>query len=67
MQLEHSVQRLPFRRLHQVIVGDAHRMQRSVQLPLPEIQEGAQARKQRGEIVILPDELLDQGGMVGMW
>ena len=65
MQAEHAVDAGPFRRLKQPVMRHAHRMQRAFQLALPEIQKLLEAGKERRQVVILPDELLQQLGMVG--
>ena len=44
---------------------DFHRMQLAVDVAAPEIEKPAQLGKIRGEIELLPDEALQQIGMVG--
>src|SRR6185436_14071692 len=65
IQAEQSVDQLPFRGLDEVGVRNTHRMQGTLQFALPEFQELLQAGKQRRQVVVLPDKLLQQLGMVG--
>src|SRR4029078_9577938 len=60
VQAEQAVHQLPFRPLDQVGMRDTDGMQRAFQLALPEIQELLEAGKERGKIIVLPDELLQQ-------
>src|SRR6266571_2715143 len=65
MQPEHPVDRAQLGRLDQARMGDRHRVQRPVELLLPECEEALEDRKVRAQIVVLPDIGLQQPGMVG--
>jgi hypothetical protein len=46
-------------------MGDAHRMQRALDLTFPKFEEMLQRREIRGNVVLLPDEELQQVPIVG--
>jgi hypothetical protein len=50
---DHAIDRAVFLRADQVAMGDAHRMERGIDLPPPVIEETAQARKAWGKIILL--------------
>src|ERR1700722_10070902 len=55
MQAEHAVERAKFGGLDQLGVGDANGIKRPLELGLPEMEEVAQRRKFRKQVVVLPD------------
>jgi hypothetical protein len=57
---DHSVQRPVFGRPDQPLMGDTHRVQRSIEAGAPEIEEMCKFWKVRRKVVLLPDELLQQ-------
>src|SRR6056297_935299 len=65
MQLQHPVDGLEFRRLDQPAMGDRDAVEQAVDLARPEIEEALEHRELRSGIVFLPDEILQQAGMVG--
>src|SRR6185437_3885155 len=65
MQPEYTIDGAELRGLDQLGVRDANRIQRPLQLLLPELQEVLQRGKSREQIVILPDIALQQRGMIG--
>src|ERR1700679_4268365 len=65
MKAELLRDRLHFARPDQAIVRHRDRMQRAVELVAPEGEELLQFRKGGCQIVILPDVILQQAGMVG--
>jgi hypothetical protein len=65
MQPEFAVDGSELRRLDQLAVGHAHRMQRTLKLLFPEIEEAVEFGKFGKEIVVLPDIGLEQPMMIG--
>ena len=65
MEPEFPVDRLELRRLDQLAVCDAHRMQWPPELLHPERQKALQLGKFGKEIVVLPNVRLQQPAMVG--
>ena len=65
VQDELPVHLAPFIRRDQLLVRVADRVQRPVELGLPEFDEPDQNRKLRRQVVILPDEALQQVRMIG--
>ena len=47
-----------------MIVGDANRVERRLDLAAPVVEEIAQHRELRGDVIMLADEELKQGGVV---
>src|SRR5581483_1347933 len=65
VQAEFAVDRAKLRRLDQLAVRDAHRVQRTFELFLPEGEEAMQLREFRKQVVVLPDVGLQQPAMIG--
>ena len=61
---DYAVDGFPFGRPQQALMGDADRMEGAFQLAPPVIEKALEGGEMGGEIVILPDEELEQGGMV---
>ena len=57
--------RAPFARTDEALVGDLHRMHRTFDLAVPEIEEFEQFGEIRSQVVMLPEKLLQERGMVG--
>src|SRR5271155_2937259 len=64
IQPELRSDRLKFRRLDQPRVGHGDRMQQTIEFARPEIQELHQFRKMGMQVVLLPDVVLQDPGMV---
>jgi hypothetical protein len=60
-----SVHLLPLARLDQQLVGISDRMERTIQPGLPEFEELIEPREVRSRVIILPNEALQQGFIVG--
>ena len=54
----------PVRWAKQAMMGKDHRMQRSIDFPFPEVDEIVECRKFRRQIILLPDEQLQQMRMI---
>jgi hypothetical protein len=65
VQPEFAVHRFELGGLDQLAMRDAHRMQRALELLLPEGQEAVQFGKFGEQIVVLPDIRLQQPAMIG--
>jgi hypothetical protein len=65
VQPEFPVDCFDLRRLDQFAMRNAHRMQRALELLLPEGQEAVQFGKFGAQIVVLPDIGLEQPAMIG--
>jgi hypothetical protein len=65
VQPEFAVHRFEPGGLDQLAMRDAHRMQRALELLLPEGQEAVQFGKFGEQIVVLPDIGLQQPAMIG--
>src|SRR5208337_1194215 len=65
VQPELALDRAELRRLDQARVSDRHRMEQAVQLARPEIEEFLQLGEMRVQVVLLPDVILQEAGMVG--
>src|SRR5271170_3921743 len=64
VQPEFRADCLKFRRLDQARVGDGDRVQQALELARPEIQEFLQLGKMGMQVVLLPNEILQNPGMV---
>src|SRR5262245_52961631 len=58
-------EQLELGRADQLAVGDGDAIELALEVRLPVLQEAQQAREARVNVVFLPDEGLQQGGMVG--
>ena len=61
---DHSVNRPPFGRADQMVVGDPDRVKRCFHLAPPMVEEIAEDRELRGHVILLADEELQQRRMV---
>src|SRR4028119_1045594 len=61
---DHPVDRAPFGGADKVLVGDPDRMKGGLDLAAPMIEEAVQLRELRRDVIFLPDEQLDELGVV---
>jgi len=65
VQPKYTIDGLPFRRLHKLVVGNPNRMKGALHFALPKFQEGFKAWKRGSEVKFLPKEQLEQRRMIG--
>jgi hypothetical protein len=65
MEPELAIQRPYLSGLNEAGVGDGDRMERAIERPQPKPQKRVQRREIRTDIVVLPNEGLQQGPMIG--